>query len=236
MTIGFGSGDFYKIYSDHVEGFSGEYINYYKANGLANAIELNCRNEGEMDYLLINNLDLSGFDFVSMHAPQFSYGNDENSKRMLAKMELLTKKYNIKNIVVHSDLVLDWDVFKNFKNIPVSIENMDHRKKSGKTIEDIQAVLDKYDFKLTVDLQHCFVNDSSLRLAADFQEKFKNKIVEYHISGTDDDSMHYPLFKTEQDEIINSLKNKNIPIIIESTFDEIGDHEKELEYIKNKLK
>jgi sugar phosphate isomerase/epimerase len=236
MIIGFGSGDFYKIYSNSNEGFSKDYINHYKTNGLANAIELNCRNEGEMDYLLINNLDLSGFSFISMHTPQYAYDNDENSKRMLAKMELLTKKYNIKNIVVHSDLVLNWEIFAKYENIPISIENMDHRKKSGKTIEDIKAVLDKYNFKLTVDLQHCFVNDNSLQLAADFQEKFKDKIVEYHISGTDDDSMHYPLFKTEQDEIIKALKDKNIPIIIESTFDEIGDHEKELEYIKSRIK
>lgn len=236
MIIGFGSGDFYKIYSNHVEGFSEKYISHYKVNGLANAIELNCRNEGEMDYLLNNNLDLSGFSFVSMHAPQYAYDNDENSKRMLAKMELLTKKYIIKNIVVHSDLVLDWNVFGNFKNIPISIENMDHRKKSGKTIEDVKAVLDKYEFKLTVDLQHCFVNDNSLQLAADFQEKFKDKIVEYHISGTDDNLMHNPLFRTKQDKIINSLKNKNIPIIIESTFGEVGEHEKELEYIKSRIK
>jgi hypothetical protein len=75
-----------------------------------------------------------------------------------------------------------------------------------------------------------------MKLAFDFQEKFKERIVEYHIAGNGEEFLHYPLFKTKQDEIITSLQYPNIPIIIESTFDKIGEQEEELEYIKRKIK
>lgn len=236
MIIGFGTGDFCRIYSNPNERFSNKYINHYKSRGLANAIELDCLNEVMIDYLLdITNLNLSYFTFISLHTPDLAYANDEDSNRVLSKLELLAKKYKINNFVFHTDKVLDWNIFNNYKNIPISIENMDDHKKFGKTIDDLKSILDKYNFKLTLDLQHCFVNDRSMKLASDFQEEFKDKIVEYHISGFDDEVLHYPLFKTKQNEIIDSLKNKNIPIIIESTFDQVGGQEKELEYIKNRI-
>lgn len=236
MIIGFSNGNFYRIYFNSNERFSNEYINHYKSRGLANAIELDCSNETMIDYLLdINDFDLSYFTFISLHAPDLAYTDDENSNRVLSKLELLAKKYKINNFVFHTDTIFDWNVLNNYKNIPISIENMDNHKKFGRTIDDVKSILDKYDFKLTLDLQHCFVNDKSMKLALDFQEKFKDKIIEYHISGFDDELIHYPLFKTKQNEIIDSLKYKNMPIIIESTFDKIGEQEMELEYIKKRL-
>ena len=189
-----------------------------------------------IDYLIdATEFDLSYFTFISLHTPDLAYADDENSNRILSKLELLTRKYKIDNIIFHTDRVLNWNVLSNYKKIPISIENMDDHREFGKTINDVKSILDKYGFKLTLDLQHSFVNDNSMKLALDFQEKFKDKIVEYHVSGFDDEFLHYPLFKTNQNEIIDSLKYKNIPIIIESTFDQIGDQEKELEYIKNRM-
>lgn len=231
-------GSFYRTYSPN-EKFSNEYINHYKSKGLVSAIELDCSDETTMNDLLdMTDFDLSSFSFVSLHTPDLAYADDKKSNIFLSKLELLVKKYKINNFVLHPDMVVDWTVFNKHKDIPVSIENMDNHKKFGRTIDDIKSILDKYDFGLTLDLQHCFVNDKSMQLALDFQKEFEDKIVEYHISGFDDKLLHCPLFKTKQDEIIHSLKYKNTPIIIESVesvYDKIEDQERELEYIKSRI-
>ena len=203
-----------------------------------NTLELHCINEETLDYILEHRLRFAtNIKSVSLHAPtmKIKYDDSEKSHRVLHKIELVCAKYNIHNVVFHPDLVLDWDVLNDYTNIPVSIENMDDRKKFGKTVEDIGNILERYNFGLTVDLQHCFVNDETMQLAQDFQNKFKSRIVEYHISGFQEDLLHYPLYKTRQDGIIKALKYKNIPIVIESVFDKIGEQYEELEYIKQRL-
>lgn len=236
MIIGFGNGNFHRLYSDDKERFSHEQISLFQANNQANAIELHCLNEEHINCLLhIKNIDLSYFKYISLHAPDLQYQKDETSNKILSKLLEVYKKYKIQNIVFHVDKVKNWDVFLDFSTLPISIENMDNHKEFGRSINDIRSILEKYNFNLTLDLQHCFVNDKSLKLASDFQELYKKKIVEYHISGYEETYLHYPLFKTFQNQIIDSLKYKNVPIIIESTFDEIGEQEKELEYIKQRL-
>lgn len=235
MIIGFGNGDFCRLYIDELERYSDLYTNLFKANNKTNALEIHCLNEDHMDYLINSNLDLSYFKYLSLHAPDFLHESNNISRRILSKLVLLYKKYKIQNIVFHVDKVKNWDLLLEYNILPISIENMDDQKNFGRSIEDIKSILDKYNFNLTLDLQHCFVNDNSMRLALNFQTLFKNRIVEYHISGYEKTYIHYPLFKTLQNKIIDSLKYKNTPIIIESIFDKIGDHEEELEYIIKKL-
>ncbi len=236
MTIGFSNGGFYRIETGPNDRLTFEHITRLQVNGEANAIELHCTNEDALDLIIsAENLNLVYFRFISLHAPSFAYTKNKDSRRILDKLGLLTRKYGINNLVFHTDTVLDWSIFDDYKILPISIENMDDRKKSGKTVADVKAILEKYDFGLTLDLQHCFVNDKSLQLALDFQEEFGDRIVEYHISGFDENFLHYSLFKTRKDEIIKTLLQKEVPIIIESTFDEFGEERKELEYIKSRL-
>lgn len=236
MTIGFSNGSFYRIEIDPRDRFTQEYINRLRAKGEANAIELHCINEEAINVLIEDkDTSLSGFEFISLHTPSVAYAKNEKSRKILDKMRVLVGKYKINNLVFHTDTVLDWGVFDEYKDLPISIENMDDRKKSGKSVEDVRAILEKHDFGLTLDLQHCFVNDESLQLALDFQEEFGDRIVEYHISGFNENFLHYSLFKTKKDQIISALLKKDLPIIIESTFDEFGEEIKELEYIKQRL-
>jgi len=231
MKIGFSNGDFYRLDFNSNQRFSNQRINFFKDGGSASALELCCYKEEMVDYLLDNDIDLSYFTYLSLHVPDLPYKKDGRANSVLSKLELLGQKYKINNFVFHADTVIDWGLFNSFRGLPVSIENMDDRKKFGRTIDDIKSILYKHNFKLTLDLQHCFVNDSSMKLALDFQEEFKDKIAEYHISGFDEELLHYPLFKTKQNIIIESLKYINLPIIIESAFDKVGEHEEEMKYI-----
>ncbi len=236
MIIGFGNGDFYRLHQNNWDRFSDEYLELCTAGGLAKALEFHCRGEEDLDHLIeTTNLDLTPFGYVSLHAPAHAYQKDETSRSILDKLTIIVEKYGLKNIVFHVDRVRDWDVFLDYKMLPISIENMDDQKTSGRSLEDIKIILDKYSFNLTLDLQHCFVNDRGLRLAERFQDEYPSKIVEYHLSGYEEGLLHYPLFKTEQNQIIDCLRYTDKPIIIESTFDKIGEHKLELQYILQRL-
>ncbi|MFH0856930.1 MAG: hypothetical protein V1860_03465 [bacterium] len=229
MIIGFCNGIFYRI--KNINGrFSKETIERCK---IGNAIELHLADEWMVDYLLEHqNIDLSGFSFISIHAPRIEYKNNATSKEILEKLNQICLDRKIDNVVFHTNLIIDGNIFNEYPDIPISIENVDERGKNGRFVKDIKPILDKYNFGLTLDLQHCFCNDKTMGLAKEFQEIFKDKIVEYHISGFDEKLLHYPLFKTRQDEIIKSLRYKNIPIIIESAFDDLNEPVEELKYIK----
>jgi hypothetical protein len=79
----------------------------------------------------------------SIHAPtRHPYQDDEESHRILNIIERICKELPIKNIVIHPDNVVDWLVFKQYSHLPFSIENMDERKKSCRSVEDIKKILD----------------------------------------------------------------------------------------------
>lgn len=237
MIIGFATGNFYKLIQEEKYSFSSLNINYFKADGLANAIELHCPNEEIIDYLIQKeDLDLSSFLYISVHAPSLIDKKEDVIKRILDKMRNLKEKYKIKNFVFHTEKDVEWSIFADYQDLPISIENMDNEKDVGKNIKDIEKILKEHPFSLTLDLQHCFTNDESMKLAIYFQKMFKERIVEYHLSGFEEEFLHYPLFKTNQDIIIESLLYKDIPIIIESCFEKRGEEIKELKYITEKMK
>ena len=166
MIIGFATGNFYKLIEEEKDSFSSLNINYFKADGLVNAIELHCPNERIIDYLIQKeDLDLSSFLYISVHAPSLT----GKEGKILDKLRNLKEKYELKNFVFHIEKETKWNIFSNYLDLPISIENMDNEKDTGKKIEDIKMILEKYPFNLTLDLQHCFTNDKSMKLAIDLQ-------------------------------------------------------------------
>jgi hypothetical protein len=236
MIIGFNNGIYHRLHKNTLERLSAKRIKELKTSG-SNALELSCITEETIDLLLITNPNtFQMFDYLSIHAPVVSHRDDELNNRIFKKLSTITKKHNIRNIVIHPDQVSEWKIFDKFKNLPFSIENMDNNKKSHKSIKEIEYILNKYPFlNLTLDLQHCYVNDNSMTLAKNFHDTFKNRIVQYHLSGYEPVHIHSPLYVTGQDIIISSLQFKNVPIIIESTFDKEGEHKQELSHIIKKL-
>ncbi len=235
MIIGLSSGNFYRLLPKKHHNSLPHNLSFWKKD-YGNAIEIHCSNEKNVDYLLDKDVNFSFFQYVSVHAPKISYQKEKQTKKILEKFKLMKNKYNIQNFVFHVEKNVNWSLFDNFKDIPISLENMDKDKDVGKSLEEVEKIISKHNFTLTLDLQHCYTNDKSMQLAVDFHNKFKSIIISYHISGFCDKIKHYPLFKTRQNEIMDAIKIKNIPIIIESTFDHINDAEQEISYIKNILK
>lgn len=199
------------------------------------ALELHFHSLEDLEDLI--NLDENNynrFEYLSLHAPDLKW--DIETEKILIKLREVCDKMDIKNIVIHPHEVKNWNIFEKFQDLPLSIENMDDNKPFWQTVGGLWPILDKYKFLwLTLDLQHCFVNNNSMKIADEFHEKYWDRIVEYHISWYDTEHLHYGLYYTKQDEIIKSLKKKNIPIIIESTLNSVDDLEKEVDYILDRL-
>ena len=236
MLLGFANGDFWKLQDSSANRFNEDFLKFlFKSK--TNAIELHCINQESIEYLAENEIPiLKKFRYISMHSLVFDYDDSKYTHYILQETQNICKKHNVSNVVFHADSIKNWNVLEKYhQNIPISIENMDNEKTFGKTLEDMSKILDNFPFNLTLDLQHCYVNDNSMKLAHQFQEKFKDRIVEYHISGYNKKENHYPLFKTNQKIITESLLYKEKPIIIESVFNDFHEASQEIEYLNKHI-
>lgn len=233
MKIGFCNGVFYKLKKSR---FSPEVMEKFDSLN-CNAIELFPQGEKHLDMMIdVLSKDVySKYEWVSMHAPSYFCKNNEKTRRIFEKLRKVVLKFDIKNVTFHPDRIIDWDIMNEISDLPVSLENMDVDKRLGKSVFDMERLLKKGNFGLTLDVQHCYTNDQTMNTASEFISTFKDKIKEIHLSGFDPDKLHVPLHTVGQDIIINSVKDLDIPIILETTFESFDDIEKELEYVKKRL-
>ena len=195
-----------------------------------NAIELSCRADKEFELMdMLEKDDLNGFDFISFHAPVKIENPD-----ILDKIQSFHNKFNFDKITIHPDNIKNWDILKSY-NMPFSIENMDNRKTTGRTLESMKEIMSHSDYKVVLDINHIYLHDSSLKLAEDFWEEFKDRISHFHLSGCGGTYVSLPLIMTRQDRFIDFIKNKDKPIIIESVCKDPDQAQKEFNYITNYL-
>lgn len=150
----------------------------------------------------------------------------------MEEIQKLYEKLHFKHAIIHPERVSSWKVFENY-SFPIATENMDNRKEVGKTVESLGEIFVAADIPLVLDLNHCYVNDRSLKLAEEIYSAFRDRIVQIHLSGFE--KLHDPLYKTRQLEIIKAIPNKSLPIIIESYCPTREDVEAEYKYIKDNL-
>lgn len=190
---------------------------------------LGCRTV-ELSFLRVDELkttpmpsreDLGPFDYVSLHAPKYSYRGDEITKRIIAAIEsihFLAKQLDL--VVFHPDTIEDFSILENLK-FPIAFENMDHLKSCGGSPSDMLSIFSQNeDARMVLDVNHAFthnIDDADCRLTSAFWNKLHPWIDQVHLSGyAPPEHNHWPLFKTKQDFIIQSIENFEIPVIIES--------------------
>jgi endonuclease IV len=241
MIIGFSTGDYNRT---KIKPISKEVIEHIKNMG-CNAIELNCGSLDRIsDLANIDREDLQSFSHVSLHAPnKVTPISDNGYKIILDAIQEAHDRLQFDVVVLHPDPIEKWEDLMNY-NLPIAVENMDSLRSLGKSIEDIKAIVEKYDLKVVVDINHIFTNDITMQLHSEFMDALGDRVVEFHLSGYADffagrlegNFLHYPLYRMGQDNIIKVIHNKKIPIIIESELIELADAKKELKYIKDNLK
>lgn len=228
--IGFSHGTLYKVAEKYLEST----INIYK-NCSSDVIEIYINSLSEVDKL--NNIKniVKTFAYKSIHlSSDIIYKNDEKSKQLLNIISDYYKEINADLILVHPDVVEDWEVFDQYK-LNWAIENMDKEKQKFKTAKElIEFFKLKPNWKLVLDLNHCFSNDETMKLADDIITNLGDKIAEIHLSGYTD--LHDPIFKTKQNLILDYCNKINAPIVIESVFESTDEVATEFNYIKEYLK
>ncbi len=160
---------------------------------------------------------LDGFDWVSLHAPvKVNYGAPKNSydREIFAKIQKLHEMRLLDLVVFHPETVADFAPFKDL-NFPVAFENMDNRKGSCRSAEDIVKILSiSESFWFVLDVNHVCTNDPTMNLADEFYNQAGHRLKEIHLSGYA--GYHEPLHVTRQSGIVGAIKRFDVPIIIES--------------------
>jgi Xylose isomerase-like TIM barrel len=179
-------------------------------------LELSALRVCELEPLIaaLPNLDLSGYSYVSFHAPS-SYSKDEES--WVAEM-LYTKVPTEWPIVVHPDAIYEFKDWARF-GARIAIENMDRRKAIGRTAYELEELFTLLpEASLCFDIGHARQCDASMTEAFLILSKFAERLVQVHISEVNSASQHDPIShgaKLAFQQIANLIPD-NVPIIIES--------------------
>jgi len=193
-----------------------------------NAVELSALRKHELPNLvaLAGKLDLSQYEYVSVHAP--SSFSDAEEKEIVNQLKRLTT-YEWP-IVLHPDTIHNFDLWEDFGGL-LFIENMDKRKARGHTIDDLKEVFDKLPRAfLCFDIAHAHQVDSSMTEAYKILRSFGSRVRQLHMSELNTDSKHCTIsfgsilaFKK-----VAHLIPESAPAIIESMVEE-GDIEREVQ-------
>ena len=107
-----------------------EELGKYFAVTNAKTVEIMLHDENNLICDISPEILANNFQYCSIHAPQYDYQHDELSRKIFSFLDELCHRYTIHNIVFHPDTVVDWSIFLDYTHLPISIENMDERKKS----------------------------------------------------------------------------------------------------------
>jgi len=228
MLLGFSTGCLYKTHNR----LAPATFDIFRQAG-CNAIELMWHDFGQtQDFLKLQSSDLAGFEYVSVHAPIFAEQTPEEVVEILRILELKHQELHFDLVVMHPDGIMNWNLFRSH-DIPFAIENMDNRKTTCRNLEDLQKIFEQTDFRMVLDVNHCYSNDPSMQLAKNMAVAFSERICEVHLSGFA--GYHEPIYQTQQLEILQAIPNKQLPIILESGIAHVEEVEKEFKYVRNFL-
>lgn len=210
MKFGFSTGPLWQTIPQK------EALRLVRAAG-CNAVELGLINfdRFKTDWLdELSEEDFVGFEWISVHSSKITYGNNPDTRYIFDKLARLNKLVSLDCIVIHPDIVEDFSVFQN-TDLPFAFENMDKRKESFQTPEELDELTKKYGFnKFVLDVNHIFTVDPTMELAKRFYEIVGDRIVEIQVSGYK--TLHDPFVETQQTNIIKAVQNPNVPIIDEA--------------------
>lgn len=206
------------------------------------ALEILCRRFNDLSYLSqVGTKCLKSFDYISLHAPVKNFYQKDNATTVFLDQLVTThRKFKFDHVILHPDKMQNWDILKQYGQIPWSIENMDQKKDFGIDTDDLEGMMDRGpELGFVLDLQHCFTNDSSMEIVDEYLDRFGDRLVEIHLSGYNINLVHCPLYLADQEVIIQKLSEvlryKNVPIIIESTFLKLEEIQKEINYVQSYL-
>lgn len=153
------------------------------------------------------------FHYVSVHGPSKGLDGDER-QRVSALLDLPPR---VRAIVAHPDTMEDLEVWRALGRRLV-IENMDTRKTSGQTADELAVLFDALPLAgLCFDVAHAKDVDPSLQGGHAILDRFADRLRHVHLSSLDIDSHHVALTDEDADLFTAVLERcRDVPWILEA--------------------
>jgi hypothetical protein len=192
----------------------------------ARAIELSALRDHELEPLVaaVEELDLEGFHYVSVHAPSKLRSLEEGRV-----FELLARLPESWPIIVHPELLITPDCWRSLGS-RLCLENMDNRKTEGRTAPEMRRLFERYpDATFCLDVGHARQIDPTMAVALTMLFEFGDRLAQVHVSDVGPLGEHMPVKKLATWAFRRVAKRipEEVPLIIESVVGE-ADIQREL--------
>ncbi|UCH02010.1 MAG: hypothetical protein JSV20_09385 [Candidatus Bathyarchaeota archaeon] len=190
----------------------------------ANALELCYVTPTELNEFKLTSemiADIKKFDYISIHAPfkEVRYKRDVTTKNIIEKLCLFCEQLSIQGIVIHPDITDDFKYLEK-SGLPFLVENMDYRKKFGKTPEHFRGLIKEYNFGFVLDTQHAYENDATMKLGIELISIMGDRLKELHVSGRTQSEIHSLVHASDNRDLIQQALKLciGVPKIVEGYF------------------
>jgi hypothetical protein len=157
-------------------------------------VELSALRMAEWEPLLraLDGLDLSRFEFCSLHLP--SLMNVEEERRVAQSAQtLLWREWPL---ILHPDAISDFGLWRELGPL-LCIENMDKRKPIGRTASELDLIFDQLpEAKFCFDIGHAWQVDPTMTEAYWILKCHRERLVQVHVSEVNSRSKHDTLSYT----------------------------------------
>jgi len=188
------------------------------------AVELSAIREPELVPLLrsLDDLDLSHFSYVSIHAP--SSFSPESETWIF--QELHAFRHRRWPVIVHPDTLHDYALWRRLGDL-LCIENMDKRKSIGRTVRELEYLFNEFpEASFCFDIGHARQVYTSMTEAYRMLKHFSSRLRQVHISEVNTQNKHDRLSFVSilGFQEVTHLIPPSTPVIIESVVsqDQIG--------------
>lgn len=179
------------------------------------AIEISALREPELEPLVAAAaaIDVEAFTYVSFHAPSAFHSLSE--EEVVAFLDRLPERWPV---VVHPDLIQNAVVWRRLGS-RLCLENMDLRKRTGRTVSEMRAAFDALpDAGFCLDLGHARQVDPTMGIAVEMVREFGARLRQLHVSevGTFGEHRRIGYLARAAFKRVASFLPSEVPVILES--------------------
>jgi hypothetical protein len=185
--------------------------------GRARAVELSALRTAELGPLLsaLPGLDLSGFAYVSLHAPSRFAREEEGGIADALAAFVVPRGVRV---VLHPDAIHDASLWRRL-GAALAIENMDRRKPLGRTLLELGRVFDALpEASFCFDVGHAHQVDRTMNDAYFLLRGLGARLSQVHVSEVDTRGRHEPLSRSAVAAFrkVAAWVPQGVPILVEA--------------------
>lgn len=200
------------------------------------AIEIKCLNEEDFQKFKLLTSEFKHFDYKSLYLPtDYPANNVNRCRKFLDNFVKFYSDIGANLLVIRPDLIHDWRIFNDYP-CTWAIENTHLKRPTFKKLPDLlNFFIEHPSWKFVLNINHAYTVDPTKRLLEIFLTKIalKKHLTQIKLSGYE--HFYDPLFKTQQLDLLEYCRYTNLPIIIESLFNDFSEISMEYNYVSASL-